>query len=220
MFEVDDILIVGDSFVTHRSDNTDWPRLLTKLLTNTDAVPHGRGLEGCSWWSVRKYLLGQLEHKKPKLLIMSHTEPMRLPSDDDMPINACNILDYNTFRKLSGDNGLPEIREAALNYYKYLQSFDFHLWAEKQWHEELDKLIIELDIPYVVHLHAFLPWKETFIFSKGITFTTPLWELSDDIKQLSMKNRNHFTPENNVLLGNFLFNQINKYSDGPREIKL
>lgn len=220
MFEIDDILIVGDSFVTHRSHITDWPKLLTKLLTNTDAVPHGRGLEGCSWWSVRKYLLGQLEHKKPKLLIISHTEPMRLPHDEDIPINGYNILQTNTFRKHNGQLGPSEIREAALQYYKYLQSVDFHLWAEKQWHEELDKLIVELDIPYVVHLHAFLPWKETFIFSKGITFTTPLWELSDDVKQISMLNRNHFTPKNNVLLGNFLFEQITNYSDGPREIHL
>jgi hypothetical protein len=220
MFEIDDILITGDSFVTHRDFISDWPKLLTNKLTKTDNVPPGRGFEGCSWWSVRKYLLEQLKHKKPKLLILSHTEPMRLPHDEDMPINSFNVLQQDTFKKHGGENGMPEVREAALQYYKYLQSFDFHLWAEKQWHEELDRLINELDIPYVIHLHAFLPWQKTFVFSKGITFTTPLWELSDDVKQLSMEHRNHFTHKNNIKLANFIFNELSSYSNGPREIVL
>jgi hypothetical protein len=221
MFDIDDILIVGDSFVSARTNDTDWPKILTeKLSGNNSAVPHGRGFDGCSWWSVRKYLLEQLKHKKPKLLIMSHTEPMRLPHDEDMPINSFNILHQHTFRHQDGEEGMPEIREAARQYYKYLQSFDFHLWAEKQWFKELDKLILELDIPYVVHLHAFLPWYETFVFSKGITFTTPLWELSDDIKQWSVDHRNHFTKINNIKLANFMFNEISNYSDGPREIHI
>lgn len=221
MFDADDILIVGDSFVGSRTEDTDWPKLLTKLLTEQDVIPKGKGFNGCSWWSARQYLLNELKHSKPKLLILSHTEPMRLPNDDNLSLNATTVEQEDWFKK-DNPNTPDDIRKAARDYYKYLQSFDFHLWSQKQWYIELDRILDDAKIPFVVHLHCFLPWhnEPLYEFKHGITFDKPLWELSDDIKQWSNNNRNHFSIENNKLLANAIYEAIKTYSNGMRNLVL
>jgi len=48
-----DLLILGDSFCRWRETDKHWPFLIE------NEKPRGVGFSGCSWWSVRKYLLGK-----------------------------------------------------------------------------------------------------------------------------------------------------------------
>ena len=72
MFEWDDILILGDSFVGSRTEQLDWPQLVACQLTNSvyeiNRQPRGQGFNGCSWWSVRTRLYEELKYKKPKMI--------------------------------------------------------------------------------------------------------------------------------------------------------
>lgn len=219
MFELEDILIIGDSFVGARTQDTDWPKILTKLLTNNNGTPRGKGFDGCSWWSVRKRLLLELKKQTPKVLILAHTEPGRLPNDKDLPLNIMSVDETQMHDNVFLNNTL---KEAAVSYYKHLMSKDFHIWAQQQWFYELDTVLEKYNIPYTIHLHCFLPWtsESLYEFQHGITFDTPLWELSDDIKQWSNDNRNHFSLENNKLIANALYQALKTYSNGKRPLNL
>lgn len=219
MFNWDDVLIIGDSFVASRTQENDWPKLLTKLITGKIVVPRGFGFSGCSWWSARRLLLDELKKKKPKVLVLAHTEPSRLPNDKDLPLNAMTVETRESFNNSTLE--YEDMRKAAQGYYKHLMSRDFHIWTQQQWFIELDRIIEEHDIPYVIHLHCFMPYTpEVHEFKNGITFDTPLWELSDDIKQWSTSNRNHFSIEKNKLIANNLYQAFLTYSNGKRSLDI
>ena len=201
---------------------TDWPKHLTCKLTglSTDIgiSPLGKGFNGCSWWSARSCLLEELSKRKPKVLIIAHTEPSRLPNDKNLPLNAMTVQERETF---TTNPEHEDLRLAAKNYYKYLMSTEFHIWSQQQWFHELDRIVEKENIPYVVHLHCFMPYTpDLYVFKHGITFDTPLWEISDDIKKWNNSNRNHFTVENNIKLSNIIYNGIQNYSNGIRKLNL
>jgi len=227
VFEWDDILIVGDSFSAHRSDLSHWPMLLTQQLTGEkissgqNKFPRGKGFTGCSWWSVRKILLEELEKKVPKVLIVTHTEAQRLPSDENFGLNSGSVFRVGD----SETSHIPtSVLLAAQQYYKYLSSVNFQNWAQLQWFNELDDIITAYQIPQVLHVHSFLPWKITdplHVFKTGTTFTTPLWEICDDNKNPnSLAIFNHFNVPNNMRLAVAFKNALQDYTIGSKEITI
>ena len=236
MFEWNDILILGDSFVGHRDLETDWPQLLTCKLTglpfDEKRIPRGHGFNGSSWWSVRNRLHEELKIKKPKVLILTHTEPQRIPSDDNYNLNPGSVenpdwhkqLNSNEQNEVDANAGLAprEVLLAGQQYYKYLISIDYHLWTQEKWYEELDNLISTSDIEYVIHMHCFDPWKNKKLheFKNSITFNKPIWQVSDDSKKWSIHNRNHFTLNNNKKMMEVMYTCIENYNHGFRDLKL
>jgi hypothetical protein len=234
MFEWDDVLIIGDSFTGSRTDKNDWPQLVTCQITNssydTNRRPRGKGFNGCSWWSVRTRLYEELERRVPKVLILTHTEPHRIPSEDNYNLNPGSVHQVAWHEKYFGKvNGIidtevsiapSEVLLAGQQYYKHLISYRYHLWAQEKWYEELDELT--KDIKYVIHLHCFDPWtgKKTYEFKNGLTFNTPLWNISDDKKEWSDSHRNHFTIKNNIKLSDIILNSINDYKKELTDLQL
>ena len=246
-----DILVVGDSFAKQRTKETDWPMYVATSLT-TNRMPflvplRGQGFSGASWWSTRKVLVKELENHPPKLLIMTHTEMQRIPSDDDYGLNSSSVFSVEEYLEASkqpkSHEYIPkEILLAGQEFYKYLFCRDFFFWAQKQWFQEIDSLVEKYNIPYVVHLHAFEPWfPPIHTFKYGVTFNKPLWDLCDDNKLISKdsyknvteeiytiqdnvwnnnSNRNHFTVENNQKLAKQILSALDNYSNGLRNLQL
>ena len=245
-----DILIVGDSFCHGRIQPTDWPVMVAESLVGKPLGKNkirGKGIVGSSWWSLRNLLLEELNKKVPKILICTHTEMQRIPSDENYALNsatAFNIEHYSdATREKNIENVSPiEVLQAAQQYYKYLFSKDFHIWAQERWFYELDEIIKAYNVPYIVHLHSFEPWdrRDYFVFKNGITFTSSLWDLSDDNKimkdvpyikvdQLEIPNadiwsknntRNHFSTENNEKLAQLILEGLKNYYNGGRQLQL
>lgn len=239
-FNREDILIVGDSFAVCRHLPEDWPKYLVQKLTNTDGEVRGKGFSGASWWSTRNCLIKELNDKTPKILIITHTEMQRIPSNENYPLNSASTLQPDGFLRENEKRKkeLPplEVLEAGQMYYKYLFCKEFNMWAQHRWFDELDDLVEKYNIPYVIHLHAFMPWDNLplHIFKHGITFDNALWPLSEDHKALQEKDwsivgnfkvpslkvwknietRNHFSKENNIKLAELLYNHISNYSPG------
>jgi hypothetical protein len=229
MYEWDDILIVGDSFVAFRDEYFHWPQKLTCMLTDSQyihrRVPRGKGHAGCSFWSTRNELLRNLQHGVPKLLIMVHTDAHRLPSDYDFPVNVSspdhllNHARHGTF----GEHTYmlnQEFVETIKLYYKHLYSDMFHAWAHKKWLEEVDDLIELYQIPRSVHMHiTFQKNKEFYVFRNGITVADTLasmvlWGDEDSGR------KNHFTPEENVKLADKIYDLIVNYAGDGKLVSL
>ena len=225
MYNHEDILIVGDSFCQHRKEG-GWPFILTEMLTNNKSVPRGKGLGGASWWSTRKVLLKELKIKTPKILIICHTEMNRIPNDYDFGLNTASAIhDAENFNKgkLWGvdminknyDMYSKEIAQAAVLYYKYLNSSDFNLWAKNMWFKEVDDLC--LNIEKTIHLHSFydIAHEKIHAFKNGMTAEESLWDISDDkrmaLLDFSPNNLNHFTVSNNKKIAKAIFDKINDY---------
>lgn len=245
MYNIKDILILGDSFASCRSLNTDWPKIVVDYLLKTDTTsePLGKGFSGASWWSTKLILEECLRTSKPKVLILTHTESQRIPSNENYSLNYGSVFNAEAYSKLKErrNDEIPpyEVLIAGQHYYKYLYNDEFHQWAKIKWLEELDQLTI--GIPIVIHLHTFYD-KHNFlyVFKNGLTFNKPLWDMSDDCKILAnkmnkvsdsiqvvpentwkeLKTRNHLTEENNKKLASIIIDAIENYSIGPRDIQL
>jgi len=247
----DEVLIIGDSFAKQRTSETDWPKVVAHYVTG---VPHtfkesvrGKGFSGASWWSTRKLLIEELKKNVPKVLILTHTEMQRIPSDEDYGLNSASVFNleaYSTIRdqKLLEDMVPKEVLLAGQQYYTHLFSKDFHIWAQKQWFYEIDHLVKIYNIPFVIHIHTFAPWDcvDVHKFKYGITFDQPIWPLSDDYAMMHTakwkkvnnlevpdadlwfinNNRNHFTEKNNVKLGELIIDALNNYSNGIKPLQL
>lgn len=232
-FSPSDILVLGDSFAAFREQPGTWIRCVTEALTGTTIPARGVGHVGCAWWSARRELIKELNIKVPQVLIMCHTEPMRLPSEQNFPLNHITASEP--------DAHLPhdmqdlkyvyrEVAAAALEYYKHLYIQDYHLWAQEQWFKELDELTVKYNIPYVIHMHCFPGWPptgETYTFENGLTVDEVLWEYSSDNRMDPNTNTtkaseylNHFTTEENIELGTLVINALNTYTVGRRSIGL
>jgi hypothetical protein len=215
MYNHNDILIVGDSFVKDRSHPTDWPMALLTMLTGSKETPNGVGIGGTSWWTARKCIVDALQNQPPKILIICHTDPLRLPSDKDIGLNSGTVLGQKYDTKNSYWYSKLEFDAAAM-YYTHLISTEFHNWARDQWYNELDSLV--LSVPIVIHLHCFPDIKfskqtESFAFKHGITSTEILFELqvqeSGSVHGIHpVTFRNHFSPENNVKIAQTLYSAV------------
>lgn len=245
-----DVLIIGDSFATQRTTDTDWPKLLVSRLCSDFSpkrIPRGSGFNGASWWSSRKLLYRELKKHIPKLLIMTHTEMQRIPNDDDYGLNSSSVFNVEEYTRniestIHPDHIPKEVLLAGQEFYKHLFCKDFFIWAQKQWFLEIDTIVEKYSIPFVIHFHSFEPWDgPQHIFKNGITFNQPLWNICDDIKLISQdryksiteeiqtvdgdiwqnnSNRNHFSVENNIKLADQILDAINNYSHGVRNLQL
>jgi hypothetical protein len=224
-----DILILGDSYAANRSDPQYWPCRLIQLLTGTDDTPRGQGFIGASWWSVRQRLLRELALGVPQVLIITHTEPNRLPSDYDFPLNICAAdahrgqvfcSDHNQYPGVSTRRGYftGSTLLACEMYYKHLHSELYPKWAQQQWFQELDSLLQSHHIPIVIHLHCFNFWQPStgiYTFKHGITSDEILFELSerDNLIHNLPRDRcpNHFSAAGNLRLAAALHAAVVNY---------
>lgn len=218
MYDWNDVLIVGDSFCADRSFPQTWPQILTCRLTDLPFKPgrdpRGKGFPGASWWSTRKFLLKEISKEIPKVVVICHTEPFRLPNDDNLGINTRSVLEDIIF--IPNDCSIklsPNFKKAALGYYEHLISEDFHLWSFKQWLQESDKILSSFSkIEKVVHLFCFDFPVNLYQFKKGITFDRSLHSYQRVSESVSISVApNHFSFADNMSLGVNLYEAIKQY---------
>ena len=225
-FEHNDILILGDSFCENRKAPTSWPMVVSQKLTGSNHIPRGVGFSGGSWWSVRKALLEEIKRSIPKVLILCHTEPHRIPNDYNLGINLASALDgkISTYRygalrdyrkEYISEEKLQSIVEASKLYYEELWSSEYCEWAQKSWFRELDQMIEEWRIPYVIHLRCFSS-TVNYTFKNSITIQEDLFSKASVVPDMP----NHFTDDLNQKLGNKLVELILNYKTGPQTINL
>jgi len=230
MYNADDILIIGDSFCSYRDTKDSWPQIVLSSLTglkfDSSIEPRGAGFPGGAWWSYRKVLLRELEIKTPKVLIVCHTEPFRIPNDYDYSLNyrsvETKILHVGTSNKSMPNH----VAKAAEMYYQELISTDFHLWATNKWFIELDELCAKHNIEKVLHLYCFGGEYTDYTFKHGVTIGIPLFSYAEDpgsyFWRFKRKKINHFSVQGNDLFGKKVTELINNYpGNGVRlEIKM
>jgi len=197
-FEHDDILIIGDSFCRTRDIVDSWPYIVHNKLTGIEGTPRGYGFSGCAWWSVRQLLLQEIAICKPKVLILCHTEPNRIPNELNAGMNFTSIEKDAVFATNIPIDPvkLQKLTKAGKLYYEELFMFEFQRWAELAWFRELDHLLDDYKIPHVVHLHCF---NNDYVFRNGHTYTKILSNMCSNGP--SYRGINHFTPEENQYLG-------------------
>jgi hypothetical protein len=213
-FNWSDILIVGDSFCSDRNQETDWPYIVSKSLTNEDKFARGIGGEACSFWFTRKFLLNEIDIHIPKVLIVCHTSMERIPNDENWGINSGvlfhNHLAFNAYTDRNKKDR-NDIIGAAREYYKHLISYNFHEWVLSKWFDELDQICTKYKIPIVIHINCFHP----HIFNYGTT-NEGLWkDISQPYRSIK-EHRNHFTTEENIKIGNNLVKAIINYNKDDR----
>lgn len=236
MYDINDVLILGDSFCNKRKNDNHWPWIISNSLTGKADTTRGQGFSGASWWSVRKALLKELNESVPKILIICHTEYNRIPNDLDFGLNVASAdYDCKNFGKTqylyasdpsNSNNNLyiKNIPEAALMYYKYLISEDFNLWARNKWFEELDSICVSYKIEKILHIHCFQNYipnhlqtmydKNPYVFKAGSTLNESLYEISDEKNSTSEPVYNHFTAENNKKIAESILSYITNYKTG------
>jgi hypothetical protein len=219
MYNQNDIVIVGDSFCSHRSERDSWPQLVMLQLTGnkfkSGVEPRGKGFAGGAWWSYRKVLLEELKIRPCKVLVICHTEPFRIPNDNDYSLNFKSVED----RVLHIDNDdykMPvNLAMAAVGYYKELMSNDFCLWAVQQWFLELDKICTEHNIEKVIHLYCFEGSYTNYTFNNGVTISLPLCTYQEEARpyfwRFKSRQINHYSIEGNFLFAKKVVELIENY---------
>lgn len=218
-FKHRDILILGDSFCECRSTSTDWPMIVSQGLTGHNNIPRGIGFGGSAWWSIRQELLTEIKKGIPKVLILCHTEPNRLPNNYNLGINSTSALNGNisTYycKEYISEEKLQRISDASKLYYEELWSYEYCQWAQKSWFRELDQMLEEWCIPYVIHLRCFSHVVD-YTFKNSITIQEDLFSRSS----IGPNFRNHFTEDLNQKLGNKLVDLILNYKIGLQTMNL
>ena len=219
-FKPNDILILGDSFCAEREAHTDWPMVVSQKLTGHNHIPRGVGFGGGSWWSVRRALLEEIEKSIPKVLILCHTEANRIPNDYNLGINFNSAKNGTLWgrercKQYISEEKFQRITEASKLYYEELWSHEYCQWAQKSWFGELDQMIEEWCIPYVIHLRCF-PDMPDHTFKNSMTIQENLFSMSS----LEPNMHNHFTEDLNQKLGNKLVELILNYKTCLQTINL
>jgi len=215
MFSWDEILILGDSFAGHRTEETDWPQQLAMKLTNEsfdpNRLPRGQGFIGCALWSVRLRLYEEFKQStRPKLAVFCHTDASRLPSNTNVPLNVnSSLFTANSVKTITKEvNDYLKISEACQQYYDHLYCEDFHTWAQAQWFTELDKHLRIFNVQ-TVHLHL----TQVHNFNWGMTVQQPLHDLTIP---RDWAGHNHFSIENNLKFANELYKVIENYTNSTQ----
>jgi len=197
-FQHPDILIIGDSFCHNRIDLEQWPYLFHHLLTDDLTIPRGYGYGGNSWWSVRRLLLKEIARRPPRVLVLCHTEYNRIPSNHNVSLNFSSIEQGELWAlgQQLDDDRQARLVEAGRLYYRDLWFDEYHQWAQLAWFRELDQLLEQWSIPYVIHLHCF---SNNYTFKNGYTHSRVLSEISSNGP--NHRGHNHFTPRENQLFG-------------------
>lgn len=219
MLKFNEILIVGDSFCGHRHVDWHWPYRIVNQLTGESGITRGSGFRGGSWWSCRKELLKEIHESPVKLLILCHTEPHRLPNDDDLGLNPSSVhrpaaLFAPWAQQLYNQFPISDLQAAGRLYYKYLYSPKFHIWSQQQWFKELDDII--RDIPFIVHIPCFSD--SIYPHATGIRCITALFNsrlVSDPNATGGVHIANHMTADENQQFTDILYNVIIDYMANP-----
>jgi hypothetical protein len=222
MYNFDDILIIGDSFCASRHLPESWCQIVTNTLSNTEfnvnKIPRGYGYQGSSWWSTRKRLLIEFEKSTPKIVILFHTQPSRLPANDDLGLNYASAKEFKLWDPLYNEIKLDRKRaDAVVAYYEHLYVDDFHKWCTKHWQIELDDILISYpSIEKIVHFYCFDDDYNSYVFNRGVTVLPPLIEYADFSYQTKPESAkwetiNHFTVERNQIFAKSLLNLIENY---------
>lgn len=192
MTNIKDILIIGDSFATDRDPNNSWLGVLNKCFM---ANLRGAGYPGNSFWPVRNLFHEEISQKVPDLLILCHTSYSRYPCKDNK---------FGGYR--SGD-------KVFKTWYENYFNFDFHLWANFKWYEELDNALTTYNIPYVIHFFCFEEDTINYKFKNGITSVEDLYSIQKICEKLHSCDpcltHNHFCYEDNIKIGKKLHEKIN-----------
>lgn len=202
MLKNNDIMIVGDSFCEHRTNESDWPLLVTQALTSQSDVPRGRGYPGCSWWSVRNNIYDEMKRGVPKILIICHTDPYRLPNDHDFGLNIVSVTNKDLIyvSPMKRPYYSQEVVKSAQSYYKHLFSEKYSVWAMNSWLQEIDNLAIINNI-LMIHLYSFdfekyLPEMPKYKNQHGIIVKPALYDCVTSPH--SSEVRNHMTVKENI----------------------
>jgi len=197
MTKINSILIVGDSFVEYSNGEFDWPNHLRKLLGVSENNFICEGYPGKSFWPIRKSLIDNLQNKTPDLLIICHTNYSRIPCPSHHISENYNGHSDKIFTKW---------------YEKYFLE-EFYIWVKTRWFEELDNLLPQYNIPYVIHFHNFFDFK--YIFKYGITSKEILFSLQGHFEKLEnptvftqRKYHNHFSNYGNLYLAEKIYEGI------------
>jgi hypothetical protein len=217
--KIDNLLIVGDSYCVsrHPDSHYDWPVVLAKLL---DCKLLGRGHSGISWWT-SKLDLSTLECDPANtILIVVHTDSLRLPNDHKIPVNIGQVFVEKNESVTELDNW-PGLREIASSFYTSdIFCPNFYHWAQQAWIKELDA-----DTRYYATIH--IPGFDSVDLSgvKNGIFIIPskdhrslraldVLELEKDFIHMRDNRSNHFSNTNNVNLANALASIILKLQPG------
>lgn len=202
------IVFAGDSFsagpvnLRHLFD-VDWTKRLAKKL-DLKYVNLSKG--GSSWWTARQRLVQYLKtHETPEVVVITHTEPYRLPNRKHLKINGASVYEKNS-----------QEFKAGRMYYEQLFDEKFHEWSQQQWFKECTSLTSSK----IVHLKCFEDSNE-FEFSRGAIIHPALSTISllefenNDKSNLSIQDHrtNHFSNNNNEELANQLYKIITNYED-------
>jgi hypothetical protein len=182
------IYITGDSFCFWRENPAyHWPLILANKLNLTLT---GQGYPAKSWWYARQNLYEykkSIDFNRTELFIFCHTEPLRILSTK---ITSCFPED------------IPDEFHANEVYYKHIYDEDFHKWAMTKYFHELNDMLANRK---VIHLFCFKEsLKLGFNICNGYKNVVDLKSLMNkDIN--TEQSYNHFLPESNVQLADFLF---------------
>jgi hypothetical protein len=212
MYDWDDVLIVGDSWCAERDKFQYWPNyLLFELTEISKGIPRGKGYPGCSWWSTRKKLFDELNNRPAKVIIIVHTDPNRIPSDQDLPMTV-NMAFRTVTVKGRWETQKKELRaRAAAEYYSHLYSANFHTWAEQKWFEELDSFLIDHKNSKIIHLYGHRTNIDNqYKFNMGVTVEPHLYQYYAHNTQ-NIAYPNHMSIEHNEKLALSLKNIILNY---------
>ncbi len=211
------LLIIGDSFCQHRDKDTDWPMHLEKLL---ECEVLGAGHSGCSWWSSRNYLNDYKLDRSTTILLVVHTESIRIPNDYNYPVNPGIAF---TTAGSAGDSlkDNPEIRQVASDFYtSKLFSTAFYQWAQDSWINELDS---SKDFYATLHIPAFNLVNLTGVKNGVVIIPGGTFASLRDISNAEVGNTtwagpdsrsNHFKDFNNVKFAEAIADTIKNLSPG------
>jgi hypothetical protein len=205
---------MGDSFCEHAQY---WPAELAMALGYSADQCHVSGQAGASWWPIRQHLQYFIHNRQTVMqqlsqMIFVHPNPARIntSSEDIRANNAIPLpMKFN-----NTDFAEPQL--ASSLYYKYINDYDFHLWAERNWFTELNHIVGSTP---VLHLFA---TEYSFDNAQVLTGTKVLSSLTQLSLQVNTsrthlgndaKLPNHFTQAHNRVLAR----QLVQILQGQRE---
>lgn len=190
------LLILGDSFCEHAQY---WPAWCAEALGYTNSQVYVNGQPGAGWWPIRKQLMYCRKSKKDFMsnlsqVIIIHPNPQRIITTNPQIMHNNAIV----LPMMFDNTQLPEPLIASSLYYKYINDYEFHSWAESNWFRELNEWIGQTP---VLHLFTTSTSAVNSAILNGVKVISPLTELSLTVSSTAaarnIKTPNHFTLAHN-----------------------
>ena len=189
------MLVLGDSFCEHAQY---WPQEVAQALGYSAGQYYVSGQPGASWWPIRQHLHYCLQHKVQQLsqMIIVHPNPARINTSSE-DIRANNAIPLPL--KFSNTD-FEEPQLASSLYYKYINDYDFHLWAERNWFTELNQTMGSTPVLHLSATESSFDNAEVLTGTKVLTSLTQL-SLQVNTSRTHLGNDaklpNHFTLAHN-----------------------